>query len=150
MVFDRKSNRIHFDKTILTAPVLSSDPGLLKALRFYLDDRLKVRSEKEDLVAKLRHLISSSLVNGVPDQKRIAEQLGMSARTLQRRLRDNEVVFADLLDEIRCAIAQDYVSHSEFSLTDVSMMLGYGELSSFSRAFKRWTGSSPDLVRKNS
>ena len=149
VAFSRKSNRLHLDKRILNAPILSFDPGLLQALRFYLDDRIKVRSETEDLLAKIKHLISSSLVNGVPDQKRIAENLGMSARTLQRRLRDKDVVFADLVDEIRCAIAQDYVSHTEFSLTDVSMMLGYGELSSFSRAFKRWTGSSPDLVRKS-
>jgi AraC-like DNA-binding protein len=149
VVFGRKSNRLHFDKRILGTPVLTSDPGLLRALRFYLDDKIKVRSETEDIITKIRHLISGSLVNGVPDQKRIADQLGMSARTLQRKLRDKEVVFADLVDEIRYAIARDYLPHTEFSLTDVAMMLGYGELSSFSRAFKRWTGSSPDLFRKS-
>jgi AraC-like DNA-binding protein len=149
VAFSRKSNRLHFDKILLDTPFLSSDPGLLEALRFYLEDRIKVRSETEDIIAKIKHLISSSLVNGVPDQTRIADDLGMSARTLQRRLHDKEVVFADLVDEIRCAIAQDYIAHYEFSLTDVSMMLGYGELSSFSRAFKRWTGSSPDLARKS-
>ncbi len=149
VVFGRKSNRLHLGTKELDIPVFTSDPGLLNALRFYLDDRIKVRSETEDITGKIKHLITSSLVNGVPDQKRIAEDLGMSARTLQRRLQDREVVFADLVDEVRYAIARDFVTHSEFSLTDVAMMLGYGELSSFSRAFKRWTGSSPDLFRKS-
>jgi AraC-like DNA-binding protein len=149
IAFERKSNRLHFDNKVLDIPVISSDPGLLRALRFYLDDKIKIRSEREGIIAKIKHLISSSLVKGVPDQKRIAEQLGMSARTLQRRLSEQDVVFANLVDEIRLAIAQDYVLHSEFSLTDISIMLGYGELSSFSRAFKRLTGKSPDFARKN-
>lgn len=147
--YDRPSNRIHFDRKLLNLPIISSDPGLLEALRFYLDDQLKIRSEEEDILSRIRHLISSSLVNGVPDQKRIAAQLGMSARTLQRRLREKELVFADLVDDIRYAIAQDYVLHSVLSLTDIAMMLGYGELSSFSRAYKRWAGRSPESVRKS-
>jgi AraC-like DNA-binding protein len=147
--FNRKSNRLHFDRKILNMEITSSDPGLLEALRFYLDDQLKVRSEEKDILARIRHLISSSLVNGVPDQRRIAAQLGTSARTLQRRLSEQNIVFADMVDEIRLSIARDYVLHSEFSLTDISMMLGYGELSSFSRAFKRLTGESPDHARKS-
>lgn len=146
--FERPSNRLHFNMEVLRYPVLSSDPGLLKALRFYLDDKIKTRSEKEDLLAKTRHLISNSLSNRVPDQRWIAAQLGMSPRTLQRKLADKDIVFSELVDEIREAIALDYVRHSEYGLTDVAMMLGYGELSSFSRAFKRWTGQSPQQVRQ--
>ena len=108
-----------------------------------------MRSETEDFISKIRHLISNSLISGMPDQKRIADQLGMSARTLQRRLHDKQVVFADLVDDIRYTVAQDYVTHSEFSLTDVAMMLGYNELSSFSRAFKRWSGVSPHQLRES-
>jgi AraC-like DNA-binding protein len=149
VLFNRKSNRLHFDRKTLNTDIISSDQGLLEAMRFYLDDQLKMRSEEEDILDRIRHLISSSLVNGVPDQKRIAAQLGVSARTLQRRLSEQDRVFADMVDEIRLSIAQDYVLQSEFSLTDISMMLGYGELSSFSRAYKRLTGESPDRARKN-
>jgi AraC-like DNA-binding protein len=146
--FQRRNNRLHFPRKVLDYPVLSADKGLFEALVFYLDSQLSLRSEEDDLLAKVRHLISISLSEGLPDLNQVASQLGMSGRTLQRKLRDENLAFADLVDEIRYGIAQDYISHSEFSLTDISMMLGYGELSSFSRAFKRWSGGSPESLRK--
>ena len=149
IAFERRQNRIHFSRLVLDYPVLTADQGLLESLIFYLDSRLRIRSEENDLLSKVRHLISISFSEGLPKLNQVASPLGMSGRTLQRQLRDKEVSFGDLVDEIRCEIAQDYISHSDFSLTDLSMMLGYGELSSFSRAFKRWTGRSPDLVRRS-
>jgi AraC-like DNA-binding protein len=149
VLFERRNNRIHFSRKVLDYPVLTADKGLFEALVFYLDSQLCLRSEEDDLLAKVRHLISISLGEGLPDLNQIASLLGMSGRTLQRKLRDENLAFADLVDDIRYAIAQDYVSHSEFSLTDISLMLGYGELSSFSRAFKRWAGKSPESVRKS-
>ena len=149
VLFGRRNNRLHFSRNVLDFPILSADKGLFEALVYFLDSQLCLRSEEDDLLAKVRHLISISLGEGLPDLNQIASQLGMSGRTLQRKLRDEGLAFADLVDEIRYAIAQDYVSHSEFSLTDISMMLGYGELSSFSRAFKRWAGKSPESIRKS-
>jgi AraC-like DNA-binding protein len=149
VLFERRNNRIHFSRNVLDYPVLTTDKGLFEALVFYLDSQLCLRSEEDDLLAKVHHLISVSLSEGLPDLNQVASQLGMSGRTLQRKLRDEGLAFADLVDEMRYAIAQDYVSHSEFSLTDISMMLGYGELSSFSRAFKRWAGKSPESIRKS-
>jgi len=147
--FACNANRLHFSKEVLDYPVMTSDPGLLEALKFYLDDRIKSRSEDDDLLAKTRHLISASLSQRVPDQNWIASQLGMSSRTLQRKLGDLEVVFSDLVDEIRQSIALDYIRHTDYDLTEVALMLGYGELSSFSRAFKRWTGVSPQSERNS-
>jgi len=72
---------------------------------------------------------------------------GMSHRTLQRRLTTKNLVFHDMVDSIRNAIAIDYVQHSDYSLTDIALMVGYCELSSLSRAFKRWTGKSPQHFR---
>lgn len=146
--FSARSNRLHFNRKVLDYPVVSSDSGLLEALLFFLEDKLKIRSEEEDVLAKTRHLIANSLSRGVPDQKWIASQLGMSVRTLQRKIVDRGMVFSDLVDEVCRSIAMDYVLHSEYELTDISLMLGFGELSSFSRAFKRWYGSSPQQFRQ--
>ena len=64
-----------------------------------------------------------------------------------RRLSEAGAVFSDMVDAVRREIAQDYVLNSDHTLTDISLMLGYQELSSFSRAFRRWTNASPQQLR---
>jgi AraC-like DNA-binding protein len=148
VLFGRRATRLRFDKKVLDYPVHSTDPGLLKALLFYLDDRMKVRSEDVDVLSKTRHLISTSLSGAGPDHKKVASNLGMSSRTLRRKLGEHNITFGDLVDSIRNSIAMEYVSQSDHSLTEVALMLGYSEMSSFSRAFKRWTGMSPTQARE--
>jgi AraC-like DNA-binding protein len=146
--FDRRANRIHFNTKVFDYPVCSNDPGLLEALQFYLDDRMKVRSEDDDLLSKVRHLVSISLGDDGPNHKKVASNLGMSSRTLQRKLAEQNTAFSDLVDSIRSSVAMEYVRHTDYSLTDVALMLGYAELSSFSRAFKRWNGVNPQQARE--
>ena len=127
---------------------MSADNSLLEALVYYLDSRLSLRSEDEDLLAKVRHLISTSLGDGLPDLNQVASQLGMSARTLQRKLGEHDMVFSDLLEAVCKSIATEYVLHTDYSITEIALMLGYNDLSAFSRAFKRWTGMGPALARQ--
>ncbi|MNG24433.1 HTH-type transcriptional regulator VirS [compost metagenome] len=72
----------------------------------------------------------------------------MSVRTLQRRLGDLDLEFGELVEEVRRALALEYVGNSSYRLTDVALMLGYAEPSSFSRAFRRWTELTPREFRK--
>ena len=148
IAFNRRKNRIHFSRKVLEYPVLTADQGLLEALIYYLDSRLSLRSEEDDLLAKVRHLISISLGDGLPDLNQVASQLGMSGRTLQRKLGEENVVFSDMLETVCKSIAVEYVLHTEYSITDIALMLGYNDLSSFSRAFKRWTGMGPLSARE--
>ncbi len=148
VAFGRAANRIHFSRNVLDAPVLSADAGLLEALKFYLDDRLITRSEEEDTVVKTRHLISTSLTYGIPTVERIAERMGISGRSLQRRLAERGFLFSDMVEATCRPIAMDYVCNTEYALTDIALMVGYNDLSAFSRAFRRWTGKSPSEVRR--
>jgi AraC-like DNA-binding protein len=145
--YDRGFNRLQYPAHILEMPAKNPESSLLQALEFYLADRLKLRSEDGDLLDKVNHLIAISLGGGVPEIDVIAVTLGLSRRTLQRRLSEVDAVFSDMVDAVRREIAQDYVLHSDHSLTDISLMLGYQELSSFSRAFRRWTNASPQQLR---
>ncbi|MDA7725203.1 AraC family transcriptional regulator [Pseudomonadales bacterium] len=148
VLFGRRGNRLLYPKSCLDLANPNSDPSLLKALDFYLAERIKVREDEGDnLLNKVRHFIANSLGEGTPEIVAIASILGMSARTLQRRLAVFNIVFSDLVDAARHEIAVEYVRHSEYSLTEIALMLGYSEHSAFSRAFRRWAGCSPQQAR---
>ncbi|MNR61324.1 HTH-type transcriptional regulator VirS [compost metagenome] len=72
----------------------------------------------------------------------------MSVRTLQRRLTEHSLDFSQLVEGIRRSLAEDYVARSDYSLTEIALLLGYSEASSFSRAFRRWTHSTPQQYRQ--
>jgi AraC-like DNA-binding protein len=72
----------------------------------------------------------------------------MSPRTLQRRLRDHGLCYADLLDSTRASAAKNYLSDRGISVAEVAYLLGFSEQSSFNHAFKRWTGQAPNEFRK--
>lgn len=146
-IFDRRANRLHYPKSVLALPNPAADPSLLEALDFFLSERIKVREVEECLLDKVKHFVAMSLSDGTPDIGNVAKILGMSSRTLQRRLSNDNVVFTDLVDSIRHKIALEYVSYGDYSLTEVALMLGYSELSAFSRAFRRWEGRSPQQLR---
>jgi AraC-like DNA-binding protein len=75
--------------------------------------------------------------------------MGMSARTLQRQLKERGVDFKQLTDETRRRFAINYLKERKHTLTEVAFLLGYSEVSAFNRAFKRWTGSTPLEYRRS-
>ena len=75
--------------------------------------------------------------------ERVAKQLGMSARSLQRRLADEGTGYNDLLTEIRAEFAKRYLSRKTVSASEVAYLLGFTEPPAFFKAFKRWTGMTP-------
>lgn len=78
----------------------------------------------------------------------IAEELNLSKRTLQRRLQQQEVSFADLRDQVRFHYSIDYLIKQHLSIDSISASLDFSDRTSFTNAFKRWTGLSPSTFRK--
>jgi AraC-like DNA-binding protein len=74
----------------------------------------------------------------------------MSGRTLQRRLGEFDIVFNDLVDQLRFAAARSYLAQRDIAATEVAYLLGFGAQSSFNRAFKRWSGQTPSEYRRAS
>ncbi len=97
---------------------------------------------------RVRALLSAELRGGEPTLERIAGQLDLAPRTVQRHLADANLSFADLLTEQRRSLAATYLADAEVSLAEVAFLLGFSEQSAFSRAYKRWTGVSPGAARK--
>src|SRR5262245_15487046 len=80
----------------------------------------------------------------------IARQLGMSPRTLERRLRSEGLTFDGILSELRCDLARRYLREKDLPITKIAWLLGYQEAGGFTRAFKRWTGRTPREARASS
>ena len=118
-----------------------------------LDTHLKAEptsSEKcHSLVQQVRNQISQSLSEGVPTIFDTAQQLGMSGRTLQRRLSKHGYSFQTLVDESRRQLSEQLLQETEYSLSEIAFMTGYSEQSAFTRAFKRWAGQTPRSYRLN-
>jgi AraC-like DNA-binding protein len=146
--FERGGNRLHYDRSTLKLPVASHDARLYQALLFFLEDKLKSRKQDDDLLGKLRHLVATSLHAGLPQLVDVARQLGLSERTLQRRLAEQGIVFNELVDGTRKAIALEYLRDRRYRLTDIAQIVGYSEASSFTRACRRWTDKSPTELRR--
>jgi AraC-like DNA-binding protein len=104
----------------------------------YLASFLAVSTARE-VVGK----IVEQLPDGPPSQKQIAEALHVSNRTLQRKLKDEGTSFIDLLQDTRLQLAEKYLAQPQRSVVEVAYLLGFSEPSTFSRAFKRWTGQAP-------
>ena len=100
-----------------------------------------------ELQAAVSRAIRESMTKGAPTLKRVATTLAVSPRTLERRLKDHGIMFKVCVSEMRRKIAFEYLNDSERSLAEIAFLLFYSELSAFSRAFKRWTGVTPQRYR---
>jgi AraC-like DNA-binding protein len=80
----------------------------------------------------------------------VAAALGMSLRTFHRRLKDEEVSFQRLLDEVRCSVAVEYLSNTKMPVEEIGHRVGFPDPSNFRKAFRRWTGRSPSSYRHGS
>jgi AraC-like DNA-binding protein len=78
----------------------------------------------------------------------VARALAITPRTLQRRLDDESVRFTDVLDRVRDDLAREWLASSERSLGEIAARLGFADLATFGRAFKRWTGTTPGAFRR--
>jgi AraC-like DNA-binding protein len=135
------------DAAFLTVPVVDADTRLLELLRRYADDLLARRARKDDLVARAERWILENLHTGDVGVARLARSLGMSDRTLTRRLAADGLTPAGLVDELRQQLANKYLAERAFPLGRITYLLGYSDLSAFTRAFRRWTGRTPSKWR---
>ena len=116
------------------------DTHLEKELAEFVDD--------SRLDQRVRIQIAQALSEGVPTISEVAGRLGMSSRTLQRRLADQGHVYQDLVDTARRDLAERLLGGTEFALAEIAFLTGYAEQSTFTRAFKRWHGQTPANYRR--
>jgi len=134
-------------RALLEQPLPRTDPGLFDYLERHARAVLSRLPADGRMAVRTRRLITEALRSGEPSPAAIAKQLSLSERTLQRRLRDEGTSFAELLDGARRELSQLYLSEPGVAAYEVAFLLGYSEPSAFHRAFRRWTGVTPQEFR---
>jgi AraC-like DNA-binding protein len=142
--FDQAQNCIVFPARLMQEALPGFDPQLASVHQQLADDQLE-NLTKPDLIARLQDLISQS--DNSISRDRLAEQLGMSGRSLQRKLQEQGSSFQQVFDNYRHKKALNLLQDESVSLLDISLQLGFSETSTFYRAFKRWQGITPGEYR---
>jgi AraC-like DNA-binding protein len=125
-----------------TTRMPNADPSLLATLR-HLAGRLELGGGGSDLELALRARLRTLLPDGVSDAGTLARLLGMSLRTLNRRLLEQGRTYREVLDAFRQAEAERLLTTGNLPLADVALQLGFSDQTAWNRAFRRWKGTSP-------
>lgn len=148
VLFDCEHTRITWSRADIMEPLATGDPVLARIndeqTESYLNSFL-AQSTSREVVGK----IVEKLPDGPPNQQQIATAMNVSNRTLQRKLKEEGTSFMDLLQDTRLQLARKYLRQPSRSVVETAYLLGFSEPSTFSRAFKRWTGSAPAEYRDN-
>ena len=133
--------------SVLEMPVGSADPELAAYFWGVLARAARFDPEESPFLSRVREAIQRCLATATPTAAAIGRSLALSVRTLQRRLQGEGVSFADLLADTRKRLAFGYLADPTLNLGEVAWLLGYEEETSFFRAFRRWTGTTPSAWR---
>ena len=136
-------NALVFRNGDLDKPFVTHNEELLGAIGAQLETELQERNTSTDVGEQVKHTLKRSLAGKRPTLPQIARELGMSVRTLQRRLTDARMNFQELVENTRRELARHYLQHSAVELNEAAFLLGYEDANSFFRAFHVWEGVSP-------
>ena len=134
---------------MLSLPLNKGDQQLLSTLESHAQALISDLTTEADIATQLQNSIAKSLKTGSFHQQDIAEQFGISTKTLQRRLAASGVTFQALLDETRLQLAKAHLAENKLNLNEISIELGFIEPRSFYRWFNKLTEKTPGDYRKS-
>jgi AraC-like DNA-binding protein len=145
--FGRDDNGFAFDAALLDRPTPGGDPLLLATVEPLAEAALRAQPPAHDFSVEVATRIRA-LFPDAANVDAVAAALHMSARTLQRRLGEAGAQFSEVLDAVRADEARHALLGSDVPLAEIAWRLGFADLATFSRAFKRWTGQPPGTYRR--
>ncbi|MCY8404738.1 AraC family transcriptional regulator [Bacillus sonorensis] len=140
-------NRLTLHRGDLDRPFVSYNAELLEILTPALDQSLDEQKHSLSITEMVKWIMKRSLTAGRPDIQTVASELGMSDRTLQRRLTDEGTSFKHLLTQVRHEQAREYLADPSLDIKEVAFLIGYEDQNSFYRAFRLWEGDTPSNWR---
>lgn len=149
--FGQPQTLIVLDARVLDRAVPGADPSVARYLTAYAEELLSKKPDREPelpIVDRVRRALERGVLQGDVEPEAIARQLAMSTRSLQRHLAAAGSSFQSLCDAVRKEAALKLLRESQSTIHEVAFVLGYQDVPSFYRAFKRWTGETPAELRK--
>jgi AraC-like DNA-binding protein len=146
--FARPVNAIVFRPDVLDRAMPAADTRLMMLMRRCLKDLGGARRPPPSPADLARAAVRARLPDGCPALETVAEDVGLPAAAIRRDLASCGLGYRELVEDVRREMAMAYLRQPYLSLTEIAFLLGYSELSAFSRAVRRWTGSSPRRLRE--
>lgn len=142
-ITESSRNAITFTNADLELPFISYDKGMWSYFEPELTRRLAAELDvDESTAARVRSALSELLPGGQCSVEDVAAKLGLSRRTLQRKLSEEDTTFQKQLNSVRETLAIHYIRNTDMTTNDIAFLLGYAEINSFLRAFAIWTGKT--------
>lgn len=148
VMFFQSHTCVSFPIHFLAMPLPHSDPSMRNLLDRQARAMLLALPDSDSFDRALQQAMVRLMPEATVTLPRLAAELHMSVRTLQRRLAERQLTWRELLDRTREQLARHYLAEPSLTLGDIALLLGFSEHSAFSRAWRRWTGSSPGKARK--
>ena len=147
LYFGAPSNGFVCSSKYLDLRLQSADPHLHALIRKQAEMMLAELPSTHNITERVRDLLVQSMAGGTPSLTHVARRVSMSERTLTRHLEAEGTSFKALLDDLRQRMAMRYVRQAELCLSEIAFLLGFSQVSAFHRAFRRWTGQTPNEFR---
>jgi AraC-like DNA-binding protein len=145
--FGEPVDEMVFDPLTLDATLLTADPRLCALLDKQAQEMIAAMPPADSVASRVRALVCANLGRDLLGAGEAARRLGMSARSLQRRLHEEGSSFSALVDEVRRDAALRYLGEPRLTVAEIAFALGFAEPAAFYRAFRRWTGASVTAFR---
>ena len=129
-------------------PLISRNDEMWEQIEHGLEESFVRAIAEPSTAARVRQALVDGLPGGQATADQIARTLALSKRSLQRKLQDEGLSFKDVLEETRRAMAMNYLHNTEMNVQEIAYLLGFKDPSSFFRAFRGWTGQTPQAMRK--
>jgi AraC-like DNA-binding protein len=147
--FTSDMDEIVFPATIKLMPIHSSDPYLNELLTKYCEEALgRQGAERSTLRSSVENAMAPLLPHGKARAVEVARRIGMSHRSLARKLSSEGLTFSEISNELKVKLAKHYLRDGDLPISEIAWLLGYREVSAFSHACKRWTGMNPRQLRE--
>ena len=145
--FSAPTNCVVLQANDLSNSSLLADERLAQIAQQQCEDMLARLNEEQSLTKRIETLLRQT-PGQFPNAELMAQQVGLSGRTLSRQLKAEDTSYKVIVDDIKRSMAMDYLRTTDWSVDEIAYLLNYSDPSNFARAFKKWSGLSPKQFRE--